>query len=138
MAPYHHGGIMSLKGITYYRTNAYYKGDGDALRFWTIDPVHDKPDTYYIREHEAGKSHRYSLRISAEMTEREALHKIAEIEKGAEQQHRPADTKDADILRRMGDDYTDALPWREHPVHITEARQEELNRRKGHKPKLKP
>lgn len=128
---------MSLKGITYYRTNAYYKGGGDALHFWTIDPAQGKPGNFYIREHEAGKSHRYSVRISADMTEREALHKIAEIEQGAEQQHRVADAKDAEILRRMGENYTDAMPWRDHPVHIAEARQEELNRRKTHKPHLK-
>jgi len=128
---------MSLKGITYYRTNAYYKGGGDALHFWTIDPAHDKQGQYYIREHEAGKSHRYSARISADMTEREALHKIAGIDSEAQKLHRPADCRDPDILRRMGDNYTEATPWRDHPVHLAEARQEELNRRRGQSPHLK-
>ena len=119
---------MSLKGITYYRTRAFHKGEnGNALHFWTIDPAYDKPGFYYIREHEAGKSHRYSARITGDITEREALHKIAELEQQATVKHAPADDN-PENLRRMGDNYTAALPWRDHPVHLAEARQAELGR----------
>lgn len=134
---------MGLQGNTYYRTRAFYKGEGgDALHFWTIDPTYDKPGSYYIREHEAGKSHRYSFRITGDMTEREALHKIAELEQMATAKHRPADDKDPENLRRMGENYADAIPWRDHPTHIAEARQEHLGRLRGRdgipKFKLKP
>lgn len=130
---------MGLNGITYYRSAAFHKDkNGKALHFWTIDPVHDKPGLYYIREHEAGLSHRYSARMTGDLTEREALHKIEELEKRAETTMQPIDAKNDALLKRMGDAFTEAIPWQDHPVHIAEARQAQLNRGKNNKFRLKP
>lgn len=128
---------MNDDRITYYRTDAFHKGeDGSALHFWTLDPAYNAPGRFYVREHETGKSHRYSARISPDMTEREALRKLAELEENARKKFKPVDTTNDGHLRRMGDNYTEAIPYRQHPVLVAEERQARLNRLP--KPKFKP
>lgn len=117
-----------------FRTSAYrFVKDGkEHLIFWTIDPSYWHPDKSYIREHDLYPGGSMSRPVTEELPHREAIKRIAEIEKEAAEHLLPAGL---DFLHHpfIGATCRDASPWREHPAHLEE-KEDALQRLRTRRP----
>lgn len=93
-----------------YRTAAYHNRErGYDFRYWVMSPAYQKPG-YQIKEHNVAERSGFVSRIHDELSEQEALIKMAELEKAAAEKFRTVDADIPENLRRLGDDYKNAEP----------------------------
>lgn len=117
-----------------FRTAAYrFNKDGqEHVIFWTIDPSYWNPDKSYIREHDLYPGGSLSRPVTEELSHRDAVKHIAELEKEAGEHLLPAD-KSFLVHPFTGASCRDARPWREHPAH-GEEKEDALGRLRAKKP----
>lgn len=117
-----------------WRTSAFYTngGGGYLYRYWVMSPAYQKPG-YQIKEHEKGVNCGSTVRIADSISERDALAKLAELERGG---GRKVTARDLDEL---GPDYRDAqLFTDQHEANVAEKVYEQLKKRRpgpGFRPK---
>lgn len=117
-----------------FRTSAFYTngGGGYLYRFWIMSPAYQKPG-YQIKEYEKGAYSGATSRIADYLNERDALQKLADMERGG---GRKVTGKDLDDL---GPDYHAATLFTdEHAANIAEKTREQLRKRRpgpGFRPK---
>jgi hypothetical protein len=119
---------MSDKEKTY-RTSAFYTngGGGYLYRFFIMSPAYQKPG-YQIKEHEKGVYCGAVIRIADELSEREALVKLAELERDGQAKCKIVTGKDLDEL---GPDYHEALFFADqHEAHLADKSYENLKKRR--------
>lgn len=120
-----------------YRTSAFYTdgGGGYLYRYWVMSPAYQKPG-YQIKEHEKGVYCGATSRIADSISEREALAKLAELERNGAAHGRKVTGRDLDEL---GPDYSDAqLFTDQHEANVAEKVYEQLKKRRpgpGFRPK---
>lgn len=125
---------MTTEPRKVYRTNAYRVDDGqynkEATVFWSLEPTYMRPGKFYIRKHELYQSGSWSGGISSDnLTEKEAIVQMLEIERDAALKYPPADPAYMDHAW-MGREYREAQHISKHHGHSSGIIHERLRARK--------
>lgn len=131
---------MALKDDTY-RTQAFsaQKPSGYNFVFWIMEPAYQK-EGYQIRKHEIAPRSAFSSRIADGISEKEALHIMAEMEAKETKRTPPAPATALDACLGTEAPFHTGKHFTEHPVITTGLTQARLKELRGKKPgfKLKP
>lgn len=119
------------------RTDAYKSRKGYEFCYWVMSPAYQKPG-YQIRQHDVAQRSSLSSRIADEMPEREALLKMAELERSAQATMTRIDDEDPAVLERLGDDYRNAAPHAPLSQAILTGMNATALKNRPKPPKLKP
>ena len=125
-----------MSGWVLYRSAAYLREENgeQKLFFWVIAPCWERPGCY-IREYAHGvtTANRRSGPITKDLTEREAFFQMMQIEAENDAKYPRADEKNPLYREKLDEDYFKSPPFREHPVVMSELRQEILDELKKKK-----
>lgn len=125
----------------HHRTRAFHEKDTETgqkvLVFWTFD-LWPTSGMGTVHLNHIAESFRYITPLTQDLSPREGMGVLEQLQAQAEATLKPADDRAYEIFKRLGDDYHRAAPFREHPVYVQDARLNALKQQARPDLKLKP